>query len=222
MKQNKLIPGAILVAGVLIAGGVFLNGGGGDDLMERYTATAQSGSNALQRQVSEAHIFGNKDAPVTIVEFSDFECPYCGRLHPTIERVVGESNGMVNWEYRHFPSSRHRNAAGAAQASECIATLSGNDAFWDYASRAFENRRSLGDSFFESEAERLGIDINAFRSCMADSTIRDSIVEDLNAAIANGGRGTPFAVVVGSDGRRASFSGALSYEQLSSLVQSVQ
>jgi len=86
----------------------------------------------------EDHVFGNKEAPISIVEFSDFQCPFCARLHPVLEQVI-ERNEDVKWIYRHLPlSSIHPEAAPSAIASECIAELAGNDAFWSFANSLFE------------------------------------------------------------------------------------
>ncbi len=84
------------------------------------------------------HIRGSADAEVTIVEFSDFDCPFCQRFHPTLERAVEEYDGRVAWVYRHFPIEQlHPNAPALAVASECVAKLEGNDAFWEFAARYF-------------------------------------------------------------------------------------
>ncbi|MBK5215710.1 MAG: thioredoxin domain-containing protein [Candidatus Pacebacteria bacterium] len=85
------------------------------------------------------HILGNLDtAQVVIIEYSDFECPYCARYHPTMKKIISESNGGVAWVYRHFPLTQiHQNAMERAIASECVAQIKGNDAFWKYADLLF-------------------------------------------------------------------------------------
>lgn len=85
------------------------------------------------------HILGDvKTAKVTIIEYSDFECPYCARFHPTLEKIISESNGNVAWVYRQFPLTQiHQNSMERAIASECIAKIKGNEAFWKYADLLF-------------------------------------------------------------------------------------
>lgn len=79
------------------------------------------------------HIKGNKDAKITIVEYSDMECPYCQRFHPTMQQVIADYGDKVNWVYRHFPlTSIHPNAMNLALSSECVAELEGNDKFWEF------------------------------------------------------------------------------------------
>ncbi|MFA6392828.1 MAG: thioredoxin domain-containing protein [Candidatus Paceibacterota bacterium] len=86
------------------------------------------------------HILGNpKTAKVTIIEYSDFECPFCARFHPILERIINESNGSIAWVYRQFPLVQiHQHAMERAIASECIAKIKGNDAFWKYGDLLFK------------------------------------------------------------------------------------
>lgn len=86
------------------------------------------------------HILGNtKTAKVTIIEYSDFECPFCARFHPILERIISESNGSIAWVYRQFPLVQiHQHAMERAIASECIAKIKGNDAFWKYGDLLFK------------------------------------------------------------------------------------
>lgn len=85
----------------------------------------------------------NPNGTYTIVEYSDFECPFCGRHHPTLERIVTEDSN-VRWVYRHFPLvSIHPQATAAALAGECIAAQAGNEGFTEYADFIFKNQRLL-------------------------------------------------------------------------------
>jgi len=92
----------------------------------------------LPEVTADEHIWGNPDAIVTIVEYSDLECVFCKQFHPVLKRIVEESNGNVRWVYRHYPiTSLHQYAFEKAVASECIAKLKGNDAFWKYSDLLF-------------------------------------------------------------------------------------
>lgn len=86
------------------------------------------------------HILGNPaTAQITLIEYSDFECPFCAKFHPTLKRIVGEANGNIAWVYRQFPLTQiHQHALERAIASECIAKIKGNDAFWKYADLLFK------------------------------------------------------------------------------------
>ncbi|MFQ5540843.1 MAG: DsbA family protein [Candidatus Paceibacteria bacterium] len=225
--SNLGIAIAIVIAGAFIALALFLSGQSASGLpansghTQGSFANNNSGTASSIRTVSDTdHIFGNPDAPVTIVEFSDFECPFCQRLHPTLSRVVEESDGQVRWVYRHFPlSSIHPQAESAAAASECVARLAGNDAFWEFGSFLFENQRRLGTALYAEGGARFGISEGDLTSCMNERGIRSRVTGDFNEAIAAGGRGTPFSVIISASGQFFPFSGALPYEQVTSLIE---
>ncbi|PIR86483.1 hypothetical protein COU13_00680 [Candidatus Kaiserbacteria bacterium CG10_big_fil_rev_8_21_14_0_10_43_70] len=165
------------------------------------------------------HVRGNPNASIAVVEFSDLECPFCAQLHPTLSRLV-EENEDVKWVYRHFPlSTIHSRALSAAVASECIAQLGGNDAFWSFTDAAFANQRQLGDAWYQSQALSFGIDSGAFASCINDQSVVADIQADLDEATGTGGRGTPYVIVVTQGGQLIPFSGALPYAQISAVVE---
>ena len=79
------------------------------------------------------HIFGDINAPITLIEYSDFECPFCKRFHPTVENLIANNQGKVRWVYRHFPLGFHNpGAQKQAEASECIGQIGGVETFWQY------------------------------------------------------------------------------------------
>lgn len=221
MQKGYVIPIAIVLAGVLIAGAVFLTGGNNNVVVsDTGTAHTENQPSGEFRTPDETdHVRGNPDAPIAIVEFSDLECPFCARIHPTLSRIV-EENEDVKWIFRHFPlSTIHSRALSAAVASECIARLGGNDAFWKFTDEAFVDQRRLGDAWYREQAVSFGIDSGAFTSCMDDQNIVVDIQTDLSEATGTGGRGTPYVVVVTSSGRFMPFSGALPYEQVSAVIE---
>ncbi|MFA6251425.1 MAG: thioredoxin domain-containing protein [Candidatus Paceibacterota bacterium] len=89
------------------------------------------------------HVWGNSTAQVTIIEYSDFECPYCKSFHTTLKKVVDNSAGNVNWVYRHWPI--HQNSFEKLVAAECIAQIKGNDAFWKYTDLLFGLLKTSAD-----------------------------------------------------------------------------
>lgn len=212
-KKEHIIPIAIVFAGLLVSFAIFW--GGWD---RSSVAVGLGGDTEFRIPSEEDHIKGNRDAAITIVEFSDFQCSFCKRLHPTIERVV-EENPDVKWVYRHFPLSSHGESFAAAIASECVAKLAGNDAFWDYTDSAFENQRSIGSKFYASFAESKGINSGEFERCLDNGNIASEVQMDLDEVIAAGGRGTPFSVIITASGEAIPFSGALPFENIMSLIE---
>jgi len=223
-KGGISIPVAVIIAGVLIAGTLMFFGrsGGGPGFTSPNTgavATNNSGAGGVRSITKDDHVRGNSKASVTIVEFSDFECPFCSRLHPTLTQIV-ENNPDVRWVYRHFPlSTIHSRARGAAVASECIAKLAGNDAFWEFADSLFENQRRLGTSFYEELAQSYGVSADKLNSCAKSKDVIKIVNDDFSEARSLGGSGTPYAVVITKSGSLIPFSGAISYEQIISLVE---
>lgn len=216
------IPGAIIIAGVIIAGAIMYTGngqGGGAD-----TPVVSAAENV--KPVSENdHIKGSLDAEVTIIEFSDLECPFCKRFHATVEQVIEEYDGRVAWVYRQFPlDSLHRKARAEAIATECVARLKGNDAFWSYLDRIFEvtpSNDGLDLNLLLEFAVELGIDEEDFVDCVGDEEIGAIVEAQVQDAIASGGRGTPYSVIVDREGNAIPFSGAQPYGQLKAAIDSM-
>lgn len=89
-------------------------------------------------KVSEAdHLRGSANATIVLVEYSDFECPFCQSFHPTMTQIMAEYGDRVAWVYRHYPLAFHPQAQKAAEASECVAKLSNDETFWQYADSLF-------------------------------------------------------------------------------------
>lgn len=201
--EISLVVGSLALAAVIFVVGLFYMDGVSSDVLK------------LERG---DHVYGDRDASITIVEFSDYQCPYCHDLHPTLKRIVDERDD-VNWVYRHFPLSIHSEAEPSSIAAECVADLGDNDDFWAYSEALFENQYMLSDALYLSEAKELGIDEDDFNDCLLESKIADRVKEDLEQAYSQGGRGTPFSVIVNKEGESTSFSGALSYDEIVSVIE---
>ena len=203
-KQGNRIPLAIVLAGALIALAVISVGSIKED---NQPAVIESARVVVTRSENRL-VYGNLEASTTIVEFSDFRCGFCARVHPTLTQIVDESDGAINWEYRHLPILSTE-STNAAVASECVARLAGNEAFWPFANAIFANQSSLDSALYLSEALKLGIDEVSFTTCLEDETVIGQVEVDASVAQSMGGRGTPYSVVVHSDGLIQPISGAL-------------
>lgn len=110
------------------------------DAMLAGTATNAVDASAVPTiDFQREHIRGNRNARIALIEYSDFQCPFCQRVHPTYEQVMKEYDTKIMWVYRHFPLEFHPNAMPAAEASECVNALAGQDAFWKYSDSLFGN-----------------------------------------------------------------------------------
>lgn len=223
MKKLELTPSiAILVVGVLIAGTI---------LFVNYYAPAQgaldksknSSSLSIRPPSAKDHSIGSLDVPIVLVEYSDLQCPFCASIHPTLKRIVAESRGEITWVYRHFPLENiHPQARPAAIASECVAKLLGNEAFWTFVDTIFANQREMSSTYYTQLATGLGANPAAFKACVASGEFEAAIDADYAEAVANGGNGTPFTIVVGKNGILMPFSGALPYAQITAVIKSVK
>lgn len=145
---------------------------------------------------SDNHIKGNINAPVTLVEFSDFECPFCVRHVPTIERILSEYKDSVRLVYKHYPlSGIHPNAQKAAEASECA---SDQGKFWEYHDKLFANQPTgLSVQKFKTWAVELGLNATQFNNCLDSSKYEKKVKDDLTEGSAKGVDGTPATFVNG-------------------------
>ena len=176
----------------------------------------------------EDHILGNPDAPVKLVEFSDFECPFCKRFHLTMKRLMNEygEDGKVAWVYRHFPlDSLHSKARKEAQATECANELGGNEAFWAYSDRLFEvtpSNNRLDLAVLPRIAQEIGLDRAKFEACLEGDSrggkYAAHIEADVQDAVASGGTGTPFSLVIAPNGKTFPINGAQPYAALKSII----
>lgn len=140
--------------------------------------------------VDDDPFWGSEDAPVTIIEFSDFQCPFCSRFFSqTYPQIKQEYEGKVRFVYRDFPlTSIHENAQKAAEAAEC-ADEQGK--FWEYHDMLFSNSQALDDASLKSYASQLGLDSNAFNQCLDSGKYTEEVQKDYQEGISYGVTGTP-------------------------------
>jgi len=176
----------------------------------------------------EDHILGSPDAPVKLIEFSDFECPFCKRFHQVMKRIMDEygEDGRVAWVYRHFPlDSIHSKARKEAQATECANELGGNNAFWAYSDALFEATPSndrMDLALLPQIAEQIGLDKAKFEACLGGDLRGGKYAAHIEAdnqdAIASGGTGTPYSLVIAPNGKIFPVNGAQPYRAVKSII----
>jgi len=160
------------------------------------------------------HIRGKFDAPTTVVEFSDFYCPYCSRFHETMKQVIETYPDKVRWVYKHFPlDSLHPNARQAAAASECA-----NDQgkFWEYADELYTQQATMNNDSYLKIAENLGLDTKAFASCLSSEKYAEKVNNDFILGTKNNVQGTPGSFINGQ-----AIPGAVPFEQMKSIIESL-
>ncbi|NCS99252.1 thioredoxin domain-containing protein [Candidatus Parcubacteria bacterium] len=233
-KGNVAIAASIVVAGLIIAGAVMFT-----NKSSAPTTTNPTGSNNGQTDEGNVEnlnpvdendwVRGNPDAEITIVEYSDTECPYCNGaapnndgIHNTLKQVMDEYGDQVNWVYRHF-AIKGQKATTAAHSLECAGEIGGNDIFWEYLDKVYKDagdNNGTDTSKLSTYAQEIGINVDEFNSCMEESRHIDKIQEDIDNAVATGGRGTPHSIIVAGD-EKIVIPGAQPFQQWKSVIDSL-
>ncbi len=173
---------------------------------------------AMPAVTDKDHIRGDKNADLVLVEYSDLECPFCKRFHPTMQQVLQEYGNKVAWVYRHYPLSFHQNAQKEAEASECVAEQGGNDVFWSFVDKIFEKTESNGTGFALEDlkplAEEVGVNGAQFQECLDSGKYANYVKKDMDGGTKAGIQGTPGTVIVAKDGKKDLINGALPYDQV--------
>jgi protein-disulfide isomerase len=131
---------------------------------------------------------GPATAKVTVVEWSDFQCPYCSRVTPTLKQLKDEYKDDVRVVFKHNPLSFHNRAMAAAQAAEAAGK---QGKFWEMHDKLFENQKALTDENFVEWAKELGLDVGKFQQDMKDPALEKKIQQQQQQGVTLGARGTP-------------------------------
>lgn len=232
-RDDLAIPVAIVIAGAFIALAIFFSGN---------TDPARAGVQNVAPQNNETsdilaelalrtddHVYGNPNADVLIIEYSDTECPFCKQFHKTMESFMSEQGnaGNVAWVYRHFPLDQiHPRARKEAEALECATELGGNETFWRYASKLFDvtpANNGLDPSVLPVIAAEVGLDISAFNACLSSGKFADRVDSDFVSGVTAGVKGTPHSFVWNRrTGEYRPMNGALPIQNIKSVLKSVQ
>lgn len=217
---SSAISGSLVFFGMQVAG----KGGGGDVTVEKieqgfeaFVKKQQAEQQEAQEQAAikssedaknvrpvsktDDHIRGNKDAQITLIEYSDFECPYCKKFDPIAKQVIAAYGDKVNWVYRHYPLDFHDPmATKEAEASECVAELAGNDAFWMFADLVYDNTQSGGNGLTMDQvtdfAVRSGANKAQFTACLESGKYLAKVKADIQNGNDSGISGTPGNILI--------------------------
>jgi len=169
-------------------------------------------------------VLGDKNAKINIVEFSDFQCPFCQRAADGAVAEFKQSsyykNGEVNLVFKHFPlSSIHPQAQKASEAAACAQD---QGKFWEMHDIIFVNQRTLDVASLKSYAGQIGLNQGDFDSCLDDGKKAGKVSNDLKQASEAGGRGTPYFVLINEDGDTTVVSGAQPWVNFEAAIKSLQ
>jgi protein-disulfide isomerase len=166
----------------------------------------------MTQLVNDDPYLGEADAPIVIVEFSAYACPYCGRhFQQTVAPLLENYGQYVRYVYRDFPSINPNVSFPAAMAANCAEE---QGKFWEYHDVLFNNQQSLGEAYFVQVAEELGLDMDQFNACVADQKYYDEVNTDFYDGLALGISGTPSFYINGKF-----YSGAQPYQFFERVIQ---
>ncbi|MFQ5431507.1 MAG: DsbA family protein [Nitrospinota bacterium] len=151
---------------------------------------------------------GNTDAPLVVVEFSDYECPFCGRFfRETLQQIKKEyvKTGKVKYVYKDFPLNFHKKAPKAAEAAHCAGE---KGKFWEMHDLLFENQMRLDIPSLINHGDKLGLNLDDFKKCISDGRYMEGIKKDIEAGKNTGLRGTP-SFVIGKQNKNGEVTGDL-------------
>jgi protein-disulfide isomerase len=153
------------------------------------SVTTWDGVLVLPVVVGRDHIRGRVDAPLSLLEYGDFECPFCGAAHPMVEAIRAEMGDALQFAFRHFPlTTVHPHAWGAAEAAEAAGA---QGQFWEMHDSLFEDQRHLATADLLARAAALGLDIDRFQTELAAHLHFDRVQENFLSGVRSGVPGTP-------------------------------
>lgn len=227
-SRVKTLEGGTVATGNTVAAGntggtVANNAGTGGAIQPTAAPAAGNGLRAttVDPVTDDDHVRGSKDAPIVLIEYSDIECPFCQRFHPTMKQIKEEYGDKVAWVYRHFPlSSIHPRAQKAAEATECVAELGGEEKFWTYLDGLIAGS-DLSDTGLATAAQQIGVNQAAFTTCLSSGKYAQKVSQQMASGERAGVTGTPGTVLV-AGGQTQLVPGAYPYDQLKTIIDATQ
>jgi protein-disulfide isomerase len=229
-RSSIAIPVAIVFGFALIAIAIFFTADRAvapAAVVQQDTATENQVLSSTPRPVDETdYIKGNPNAPILVIEYSDYDCPFCKQYHNTMNQIMDEYGvtGKVAWVYRQFPIAQlHPNSPRISEAALCVGELGGNDAFWTFTDLVFEEREAneaTNVARIPDYVAAAGVDAAAHAACLSSGQKAEAVTASVEDAFNIGARGTPYTVVmVGNE--QAVINGAQSYETVKSIVDNL-
>ncbi len=228
MNEKKFlyygVPVAILFSGLFIALALYLGLSGKPLFPLKPSQPQEPGFPKVSEEIKKEflkitdddHVRGNRNAKVIIFEYSDLQCPFCARFHPTMKQILSNYSNDVAWVYRHFPlNSIHPEATPAAEASECVWEQKGDEGFWQFVDGVFENQDRIGKELYKELAQKIGVDMKKFEDCLSSRKYKDKVESHLKQGEVLEVAGTPTSFV-----NEIIVEGAVPYDQIENIVKS--
>jgi protein-disulfide isomerase len=181
-------------------------------------------SDGTPRAIDETdYILGNPNAPIVMIEYSDYDCPFCKAYHQTMQQIMDEYGvtGRVAWVYRQFPLAQlHPNAPRISEAALCVGDIGGNDAFWKFSNTIFDSRdieEQTNVTRLLQYAQEAGVSSEEYISCMEEGRMKMAVEDSVRDGYDAGARGTPYTVLIVGN-QQAVINGAQPYDVVKGIV----
>lgn len=230
-EQSSLaIPIAIISGFAMIALAIFFTGNNNQN-EEEVKAPIKTNQGELAtgkpRPVDTSdYIKGNPNAPILMIEYSDYDCPFCKKYHETMNRIMNEYGvtGKVAWVYRQLPLVKlHPASPKISEAALCVGEIGGNNAFWKFSDTVFETRNPddmTNLTKLPEYAELAGVKKEDYDDCMNSGRMEERVLSSIKDGLDSGARGTPYTVLVVGD-QQAVISGAQPYETVNGIIKNL-
>ena len=227
-RSHPAVPIAIIVGFAMVAFAIFFTGNkdSGDSEVNP-NIPEEDVISGIVRTVDETdYIKGNPNAPILMIEYSDYDCPFCKQYHETMNQIMNEYGitGRVAWVYRQFPLEQlHPNSPKISEASLCVGSLGGSAAFFKFTDAIFDSRE------FEEQTNMIslpdfavdaGVDKNAYQACVSSGQMKEKVESSVAEVMDLGAKGTPYTVlIVGNE--QAVVNGAQPYDVVKSIIDNL-
>ena len=185
-----------------------------DALMSSLKKTAQIQINlerpSVNVSVDDDPAQGNPNAPIKLIEFSEFQCPFCKRARPVLDKVLSTYQGKIYYVFRDFPLSFHKDAKNAAMAANCAHD---QGKYWDFSKELWAQQQQLGDTTYTNAAKKIGLNLSQFNQCYTSRKYEKEINKDQNDGMEVGVSGTPAYFINGKF-----LSGAQPFESFKEII----
>jgi protein-disulfide isomerase len=216
----KQITGTILIVGILITGAILLKGKTASVATQQADNNAKTDLGAIKIRpiFQEEHVWGNRNARVVILEYSDTECPFCKIFHNTMHQVMKQRGEKVAWVYKHYPITQlHSKSFHEAVAVECAAVQGGNEAFWKYIDEVYtrtESNNKLDPAELPKIAKDISLDLVSFNDCLINEKTKEEVQADIDSGNRIRVNGTPTSFILKNGKVVDTIGGALPLESV--------
>ena len=223
-NPSPAIPIAIIAGFAMIAIAIFFTNRGAAPTPTPMDTASDTAAEEAPRPVDESdYIRGNPNAPILMVEYSDYDCPFCKQFHNTMIQIMDEYGvtGRVAWVYRQFPIPQlHPNSPKISEAALCVGDLGGNEAFWEFSDLIYESRdinEPTNVTKLPEYAEQVGVTRAAYTDCMDSGRMASVVTASMEDGYNAGARGTPYTILMVGN-QQAVISGAQPYDTVKGII----